>query len=385
MSVTSPGRLELPCTLMRGGTSKGIILRESDLPKDRARRDAVILRLFGSPDRRQIDGLGGADPLTSKLAIVGPPTRAGADIDYSFAQIGIERAYVDYSGYCGNILAAVAAYAVDEGYVQAGDEGTASVRVHTTNANRIVEAEVPVREGRFRWAGDEAISGVPGTAATILLNFADAVGSVSGRLLPSGNPLDLVEIENIGPLEISVVDAGNPMVFARLSDFAVGPTEGPDEIDARGDLIERLEHLRRVVAQRFSLTMVDGTVSENIPLVALVAPPSEYTAYSSGAVIDPQSIDFIGREFFAGKLHKAYGIAETVCTAAAAATPGTLPNLLSSRTGERSQRIVFGHPSGAISVDVEREGEDQEPSFKRIAVMRTARRLMDGIAYIDGV
>ena len=186
--------MKIPCTIMRGGTSKGIILRAETLPADPKERDAIILKIFGSPDRRQIDGLGGADPLTSKLALIGAPSRTDADIDYTFADVLIDRPIVDYSGYCGNITSAVAAYAVDEGYVRPTEPSTV-VRIHNTNTGRIIKARVSIKDGRVLEKGNVAIAGVPGTAAPIDLDFAGTAGSISGKLLPAGATLELAHPE----------------------------------------------------------------------------------------------------------------------------------------------------------------------------------------------
>jgi methylitaconate Delta-isomerase len=374
--------MKIPCTIMRGGTSKGIFLRATDLPPPGPERDQTLLRIFGSPDRRQIDGLGGADPLTSKVAILGTPSRSDADIDYTFGQIGIETGYVDYGGYCGNILAGVAAYAVDEGFVKTNADNV-EVRVNVTNTDRIVYARVPARNGRFHPEGGLTIAGVPGSGAPILLNFAKTAGSISGRVLPSGRPVETIDVEGMGKLEISLVDVGNPMIFARLSDFGIAPTLGPDQLDPRRDLIGRIELIRRQVAHQFKITMADGSVSENIPLVALVGSPQDYVAYGSKTTVSASQVDFISREFFAGRLHKAYGIGETVCAVAAALTEGTLVHQATRVPRISARRVSFGHPSGALSVEVDADTSEFEPVFKAIVVPRTARRILDGFVYID--
>jgi 2-methylaconitate cis-trans-isomerase PrpF len=374
--------MKIPCTIMRGGTSKGIFLRATDLPPPGPARDQTLLRIVGSPDRRQIDGLGGADPLTSKVAILGAPSRSDADIDYTFGQIGIETGYVDYGGYCGNILAGVAAYAVDEGFVKTNADKV-EVRVYVTNTDRIVYAHVPACNGRFQSEGGLRIAGVPGSGAPILLNFAKTAGSVSGRVLPSGRWVDMIEVDGMGQLEISLVDVGNPMIFARLSDFGIEPTLGPDQLDPRRDLIDRIEIIRRQVAHQFKITMVGGSVSENIPLVALVGPPQDYVAYGSKATVGASEVDFISREFFAGRLHKAYGIGETVCTVAAALTEGTLVHQATRAPRISARHVSFGHPSGALSVEVDADTSQIEPVFRSIIVPRTARRILDGFVHID--
>ncbi|MBJ3777100.1 PrpF domain-containing protein [Acuticoccus mangrovi] len=365
----------LSCTLMRGGSSKAVILSESELPPPGPARDGIILKVFGSPDRRQIDGLGGADPLTSKLAIVGPPTVPEADIDYTFAQVGIEVGYVDYTGNCGNVLAAVAAYAVNAGYVAARGAAV-NVRVHLTNTGRCVEARVACADGRAAEAGEATVAGVPGTGAPILLDFGATVGSSTGSLLPTGRPVDRVTVPGVGEVELSIVDAGNPMAFIALEALGLAATDGPAEIDPRSDLIDRVEAIRTHVATMCGIVMADGSVSENIPLLAAVGSPAAYKAYGSGALVSADEVDFISREFFCRSLHKAYGVAETVCTAAAACTPGTLVHRLRGAAAD-AETVRFGHPSGVIRAEV-RLGA--KAPF--IGVVRTARLIMDGKVYV---
>jgi 2-methylaconitate cis-trans-isomerase PrpF len=363
---------------MRGGTSKGVVLRRADLPDDAQRRDAIILRIFGSPDRRQIDGLGGADPLTSKLAIVGPPTRRDADVDYTFGQVLIEEAAVDYGGYCGNIAAAVAAYAVDEGFVDANG-ADAVVRIHCTNMGRLITAEVPVADGRTRDAGDVAIAGVPGTGAPIKLDFADTAGSASGSPLPLGPALELAAF---GDIRLSVVDVGNPMVFVDRASFDVGPADGPEQIDGRRKLLSRLEAIRIAAGREIGLAGDDGEVGENIPLVALVGEPADYTSYGTRHRVAAADMDLWARTIFLDRTHKAYGVSETVCTAAAAVLPGTVVHQ-HTRTGAADRgRVRIGHPSGIIEAEVDVAACDGAPRFRRISVVRTARRILDGQAHV---
>ena len=221
-----PEMERIPCVIMRGGTSKAVFLLENDLPRGSAKRDAVILSVFGSPDPRQIDGLGGADPLTSKVAIIGPSQRPDADIDYTFGQVDIHTAYVDYSSNCGNISSAVGPFAITQGLVRAA-EPTTVVRIYNTNTKKVFEAEVPVVNGQPAVLGDYKIHGVPGTGARIGVNLAGTVGAKTGRLLPTGNPADWIDVPDFGRLEVSMVDAGSPMVFVRAADLGLVGTESP--------------------------------------------------------------------------------------------------------------------------------------------------------------
>ena len=205
---------KIPCVIQRGGTSKGVYLHEKDLPKEPELRNRVILAIFGSPDRRQIDGLGGADPLTSKCAIIGPPERPDADINYTMVQVDITKPVLDFKGNCGNISSGVGPFAIDEGLVPVREPETV-VRIYNTNTKKILKAFVQTRQGKSKYTGDYAIDGVPGTGSKILLDYSATEGAATGKLLPTGNPTDVISIPSIGKIEISIVDAGNPMCFIK--------------------------------------------------------------------------------------------------------------------------------------------------------------------------
>jgi len=365
---------------MRGGTSKAVVLRGRDLPEDPAERDRVILGIFGSPDRRQIDGLGGADPLTSKLAVVDPPTRTDADVDYTFAQVGIMEPRVDYGGNCGNISAAVAAYAVDEGLV-APTEPFTPVRIHNTNTRKIITAYVPVTAGRASWQGDFAIAGVPGTGACIRLDFAETVGSCTGRLLPTGNIVDRLAVPDRGELRLSVVDVAGPMIFVAADALGIATTAGPDDLDRQKDLLATLEKIRVDMARRIGLTDPQGFVSDNVPLIAVVAAPAGYRAFT-GQLIPAEAMDLWSREMFRGATHKAYGVTETICTAIAASLEGTIVHHVLRRQAATTGQIRIGHPSGVIEAEVALTPSNGSLTVQRALVGRTARRLMDGYVHV---
>ena len=373
--------MKIPCTIMRGGTSKGILIRRDTLPDDADERDRIILRVFGSPDRRQIDGLGGADPLTSKLAIVGPPTKSGADIDYLFGQVGIVNDKVDYAGYCGNVLSAVAAYAVNEKFVRTNTK-LARVVVHVVNAGRLVTAEVPVVDGKAAEEGECVIAGVPGSGAAIRLDFADTAGSSTGKLLPTGQAIDLIDVAGVGQVRVSIVDMANPMAFVEARALGLNPTDGPDELDPKKDLMAKIEALRVAVARKTGIMGPKGDVADNIPLVGLIGPAADYVSFSSRETVPAASMDFTSREIWLSQCHKAYGVAETICTAAAAVTPGTLVQLMAGEGPRARGRVRFGHPSGVIEVEI----AAGDGGVKKAIVTRTARRIMDGHVYVpDGL
>ena len=370
--------MKVPCTIMRGGTSKGIILRADALPADPQARDNIILKIFGSPDRRQIDGLAGADPLTSKLALIGPPSRPDADIDYTFADVLIDQPVVDYSGYCGNVTSAVAAYAVDEGFVAATEPRT-FVRIHNTNTRRIIKAEVMVKDGRAADEGNVELAGVPGTAAPIHLDFADTAGSISGKLLPAGVT---VQLQGTKPVTATILDVGNPLVFVHAEDFGVSTGHSVDEINACGDVLELLDRIRVQGAEYLGLLKNGKATSASVPSVALVAAPAGYKAFGSGEPISPESMDFWCREIFMGSVHKAIGVSETVCAAVAALIQGSVVHDVARRGTGANGTVRLGHPSGVIEAQVEVDTTSETPTLRKVSVVRTARRIMDGHVYV---
>ena len=239
------------CCIMRGGSSKGVFFKACDLPNDPPLRDAVILAAFGSPDIRQIDGLGGADVLTSKVAIIAPPSRPDADVDYTFGQVSMTERFIDYKGNCGNISSAVGAFAIDEGLV-AAHEPVTTVRIHQTNSHTLLVAQVPVRDGKALQCGDFQIDGVPGAGAKVSIDWADTSGSVCGCLLPTGNVQDIITVNSYA-YPVSLIDMGNPLVFIRARSLGMIGTESPAEIEGNPVLMDRIEKIRSIAAVKFGL------------------------------------------------------------------------------------------------------------------------------------
>ena len=369
---------------MRGGTSKAIFFLKNDLPADEDLRDRVIRRVFGAPDVREIDGLGGADPLTSKVAIIGPSTRPDCDVDYLFGQVNINEPMIDYVGNCGNISAAVGPFAIDQGLVQA-QAPLSVVRIHQVNTRSVIVAEVPVQDNRAAVEGDHAIAGVPGTGAKILLDFSDSAGSITGRLLPTGEVTDTLVVEGEGEFQVSLVDVGNPLVFVRAADLGMTGTETPPEIDGDSALMDRIEKLRSVAAQRMGLVQDwrRATVERPyVPFVACCAPPRSYTSWATGEAIDASATDLTVRLLFMQQTHKTYPVSGTVCTAAATMIPGTIASELARPgTAERGE-VRIGHPSGVIVPEGRVAMRQGEYVLERATVDRTARCLMTGYAYI---
>lgn len=375
-------RRSLRCSIIRGGTSKGIFIKENELPVDPAARDAVIRAVFGSPDIRQIDGLGGADVLTSKLAIIGPPSREDADVDYTFGQVSFETDKIDYSGNCGNISSAVGPYAIDEGMVRADGETTV-VRIHMKNTGRILRAEVPTKDGRAVEKGDFAIDGVPGTGARIILDWSDSAGGVTGKLLPTGHVKDQAEIEGT-TYEISLVDAGNPLVFIRAESLGMTGAESPDEIENNAELMRMIEKIRGWAAARIGLCEAPeeaARVTPYNPFFAIVSKPQSYQAIN-GKQISGDEIDLTARLLFMLRMHKAYPITGTVATGAAARIPGTVAWEVLREEAKERETIYIGHPSGKLPVEAVAAVGKDKIELKKIGVYRTARRILDGRVYL---
>lgn len=363
--------IRIPAVIYRGGTSKAIFLKENHLPADPRLRDCLICSIFGSPDKRQIDGLGGADPLTSKLAIIAPPSRKDADVDYTFGQIDILTSSISYRGVCGNISAAVGPYSIEEGFVRAEGPLT-TVRIHSTNIGRIIEAKIAIQGKHVKVCGDYAIDGVPGTGAKIELNWADTVGARTGALLPTGNVQDRLDIKGLGSIFVSIVDVGNPGVFVKAEDLGLLGTECPEDIDSNTKLIEMCKTIAEAAGQKI------GTSAS----FTYVAPPMSYLNHVTGKQVKREEVDFLVRMIFMGKMHKAYSASQTTCCGTAAMIPGTVVNEVASKFLAEKDRVRMGHPAGTVELEIAMEKGDRPMHFSKIIVYRTARRLMEGYAFV---
>jgi len=368
----------IPCVIMRAGTSKGIFIKANHLPQAQAERDQTIRAIFGSPDVRQIDGLGGADPLTSKLAIIGAPTHPEADVDYTFAQVGIDQPVVDYSGNCGNISSGVGPFAIDEGFVAATEPMTV-VKIHNTNTGKILIAEVPVKDGRAQVTGDWKIAGVPGTGAKIMMNFAGTAGAATGKLLPTGKVVDKIET-SFGVIDGSIVDCANPMVFVRAADMGLTGTESPQVINGNRELLARLEEIRGHVAVKIGMadSLENATAkSPAFPMIAMVGKPQDYEDFTTGRKISAADVSFVSRLMYMQVLHKTYAGTGTVCTGVAARIKGSI---VAEMVGdaEDAAEVRIGHPAGVISLEVQVD----DNGVKRAAFARTARRIMEGYVFV---
>jgi len=346
----------IPCVLMRGGTSKGPYFRMSDLPEDPVVRDRVLLAAMGSPDVRQIDGIGGADTLTSKVAMVGPSSVAGCDVAYLFAQVSVDRPIVDTLPSCGNMLSGVGPFAIEAGMVPAED-GETSVTIYNVNTNSRIEAVIRTPEGVVEYDGDYSIDSVPGTGAPILLKFLGVTGSKTGSLLPTGRPKE--EIDNI---PVTCMDVAMPMVIMKAVDLGKTGYESKAELDSDATMLARLERIRLETGLRMGLGDVAGKV---IPKVGLISAPRHGGAITS-------------RYFVPHNCHAAHAVTGGICIATCAVMEGTVADGLSDVKKTPVEKIIIEHPSGTLKVELSVKGFGSDLSFVYGGVVRTARRLFEG-------
>ncbi len=352
--------VSIPCLLMRGGTSKGPFFHAKDLPSDIAARDRVLLAVMGSPDLRQIDGLGGADTLTSKVAIISPSTRPGVDVDYLFAQVDIGRAIVDTSPSCGNMLSGVGPFAIETGLVSAV-AGETSVAIFDVNTASRIEAVVQTPGGRVRYAGDARIDGVPGTAAPVILNFMDAIGAKTGKMLPSGHALEVID-----GIEVSCLDVCMPMVMMRAADLGLSGIEGRAEIDGNTALLARIEAIRLEAGRRMGFGDVSDMV---IPKVGLLSAPR-----GTGAITS--------RYLTPHRLHAAHAVTGAVCVATACLLEGSVAYDLAVRPEGNPCTIWIEHPTGMVDVRMQIEGSGVGLNVVKAGILRTARPIMQGGVFV---
>ena len=374
--------LALPAVFMRGGTSRAVIFHARDLP-DRPEWDPIFLAAMGSPDPngRQLNGMGGGVSSLSKVCVLAPSERDDADIDYTFAQVQIRDARVDYRGNCGNMSSAVGPFAVDESLVHPNGE-TAAVRIFNTNTRKIIRATFPLLDGRAAVEGDLAIPGVAGTGAPVRLDFLSPGGATTGKLLPSGTPTDRLEVAGLGLVEASMVDAANACVFVSAKDLGLTGRELPEELERNHAVLEKLQAIRRAASVAMHIARDDSEALsiDAVPIVGFVAPPMDAPTLA-GEPIAADQVDLTARFISNRQPHRALPLTASLCTAVAARITGTLPNqLLRAGTG---QSIRIGMPSGILTVGAD---VTQEPAggwrANSGAFFRTARRLFDGRIYV---
>ncbi|GGG31663.1 putative methylaconitate Delta-isomerase PrpF [Caldovatus sediminis] len=374
-----PNQRFIPAVFMRGGTSKGVFFHARDLPAERAAQERIFLGVLGSPDPygRQLDGMGGGISSLSKAVIIGPPTHPEADLDYTFAQVAVDRPAVDWAGNCGNLSSAVGPFAVDEGLVRAPRQGEALVRIHQTNTRKLIHARFPVRDGRAEVRGDFAIAGVPGTGARVRLDFLAPGGAASGALLPTGRVLDAL-VDEGRRYRASLVDASTPVVFVEAEALGLTGAETPEEIEARPGVMARLDRLRRVGAVAMGLAASPEKAGLGVPKVAMVAAPAAYRTIG-GETIGAEAYDIAVRAVSMERLHRAVPLTAALCLGVACRIEGTLPNLLARRGAGAAEEVRIGNPSGVLAAGAEvRRGADGAWVAESALMFRTARRLMQG-------
>ncbi|MEW9584852.1 2-methylaconitate cis-trans isomerase PrpF [Paraburkholderia sp. DGU8] len=382
-------QIKIPATYMRGGTSKGVFFRLQDLPEAAqtpgVARDALLLRVIGSPDPygKQIDGMGGATSSTSKTVIVGKSSRPGHDVDYLFGQMSIDKAFVDWSGNCGNLSAAVGPFAISAGLVDASRiprDGVATVRIWQANIGKTIIAHVPMTDGAVQETGDFELDGVTFPAAEVLLEFMDPAAEeegAGGAMFPTGNLVDDLEVPGVGTLKATMINAGIPTIFVDAQAIGYTGTELQDAINSDPKALAMFETIRAHGALRMGLIrhLDEIATRQHTPKVAFVAKPAGYVA-SSGKRVGAGDVDLLVRAMSMGKLHHAMMGTAAVAIGTAAAISGTLVNLAAGG-GER-EAVRFGHPSGTLRVGAQASRKDGEWTVTKAIMSRSARVLMEG-------
>lgn len=381
-------QIRIPATYMRGGTSKGVFFRLQDLPEAAQQpgpaRDAVLLRVIGSPDPygKQIDGMGGATSSTSKTVILSPSSRADHDVDYLFGQVSIDKAFVDWSGNCGNLSAAVGAFAISSGLVDASripENGLATVRIWQANISKTIIAHIPVCNGQVQESGDFELDGVTFPAAEVQLEFMDPAADEDGdggAMFPTGNLIDTLDVPGIGSFPATMINAGIPTIFVNAADIGYQGTELQDAINGDAAALARFETIRAYGAVKMGLIkdIAEAATRQHTPKIAFVAPAASYQS-SSNKTVQAADIDLLVRALSMGKLHHAMMGTAAVAIGTAAAIPGTL---VSNAAGGAKQAVRFGHPSGTLRVGAEAVQDNGQWKVSRAIMSRSARVLMEG-------
>ncbi|MCH2557501.1 MAG: 2-methylaconitate cis-trans isomerase PrpF [Alcanivorax sp.] len=384
-------QIRIPATYMRGGTSKGVFFRLDDLPETArvpgAARDALLLRVVGSPDPygKHTDGMGGATSSTSKTVILSASAREGHDVDYLFGQVSIDKPFIDWSGNCGNLTAAVGAFAISNGLVDPArvpDNGEAEIRIWQANIEKTIIARIPITDGQVQETGDFELDGVTFPAAEVKIEFLDPADG-EGALFPTGNPVDDLEVPGIGTLKATMINAGIPTVFVNAADIGYTGTELQGDINEDARALARFETIRAHGALRMGLirSLEEAEQRQHTPKVAFVAPPAAYTA-SSGKTVDAEDIDLLVRALSMGKLHHAMMGTAAVAIGTAAAIPGTLVS--DAAGGGERNAVRFGHPSGTLKVGGEARREGDGWVVTKATMSRSARVLMEGWVRVPG-
>jgi len=377
-------QLRLPAVFMRGGTSNAIVFKARDLPADRAQWDEIFLAAIGSPDPygRQLDGMGGGVSSLSKVCVVGPPSRPDADIDYTFAQVQVKEAKVDYSANCGNMSSAMGPFAVDEGLFKvAGPD--AVVRVHNTNTKKIIRARFTLDDGLSAVDGDLAIPGVSGTGSPVRLEFLEPGGATTGKLLPTGNVVDTLDVPGVGRIRASLVDAANACCFLNAADLGITGTELPDAIEANTALMEKLAAIRVAasVAMGIARDEAEAKAKRAVPFVGFVSPAQDAPSLS-GVDIRAADVDLTGRMISNGQPHRALPLTVSLCMAVTARLEGSVVHAATRKATDADAPIRIGMPSGILVVGANVFRKDGAWYAEQGAFYRTQRRLFDGYVYV---
>lgn len=393
--MNHPAQIRIPATYMRGGTSKGVFFRLQDLPEAArqpgAARDALLLRVIGSPDPygKQIDGMGSATSSTSKTVIVSSSSRPGHDVDYLFGQVGIDKAFVDWSGNCGNLSAAVGPFAIAGGLIDPARipaDGVCAVRIWQANIGKTIVAHVPIVNGQVQETGGFELDGVTFPAAEVPLEFldpADEGDGDGGAMFPTGHLVDTLDVPGVGVFQATLINAGIPTIFVNAADIGYSGTELQDAINADPAALARFETIRAHGALKMGLikTLDDIASRQHTPKIAFVAPPADYLS-SSGKPVRATDIDLLARAMSMGKLHHAMMGTAAVAIGTAAAIPGTLVNLAAG--GGKRRMVRFGHPSGTLRVGAEARQADGAWTVTKAVMSRSARVLMEGWVRVPG-
>ena len=374
----------IPAVFMRGGTSKALMFKRSDLPAEEEKLRRFFLAAMGSPDAygRQLDGMGGGLSSLSKVCIVGPASREDADVDYTFVQIGIRDDIVDYDGACGNMTSAIGPFAVDEGLVEVAEDGDVTIRIHATNSGKIIHSSFAVRKGLASVSGDCEIIGVTPKGAGIRLDFIEPGNSRGHGLLPDAKGTTLLELPDGDTIEASLVDSANPCVFVRAEDFGLTGCENPEEIDANTKMVRRLENTRRVASVKMGIAASPEQAGkiQSVPKIAIIAKPDTYQTLS-GEAVAAVSYDIAVRMMSMGQAHRAIPVTGALCVATAAQLANTLVSGVMLARDHTD--ILIGTPSGILQVDaIVDTSQADNPRARQASIWRTTRRLMEGLVLV---
>lgn len=379
MPKTVP-QVRIPAVFMRGGTANAIVFHQKDLPADRKLWDDIFLAAIGSPDPygRQLDGMGGGFTAVSKVCVIGPPTRPDADIDYTFAQIPVREQRVEYAANCGNMSSAMGPFAVDEGLVKAaGDE--ALVRIHNTNTQKIIHARFPLVNGCAAVEGELEIPGVAGAGAPVRLDFVSPGGAATGKLLPTGNVRDTLDVPGVGKIDVSMIDAANPCVFVRARDIGLKGTEPPAAVEANAEVMKKFAAIRCAASVAMGIThdAVEAATRLSNPAIGYVSPPQD-CVLSSGEVLRADQMDITGRMIARGQAHRDMPLTRTLCMAVASRIAGSIVHEAARNSDNPDAELRIGMPAGVITAAAQVRLKDGAWVAERGSFLRTQRRLFEG-------